>query len=99
MRIAVVSSNKKEVDGRFGSAERFLIYEKMKSGLHLVGERASEPMFADFFDSEMYDWVTDIIQDCQKVYMTRICKAAERSVISRGIIPVVYQGPIDRIML
>jgi len=98
MRIAVMSSDKKEVNERFGKAKRFLIYEQKNGGLQLVAERVSEPLASDFFDLEMCDWITDIIKDCQKVYMTRISKQAERAVIRRGITPVVYQGPIDKII-
>ncbi|MCB2182911.1 MAG: hypothetical protein KQH63_12830 [Desulfobulbaceae bacterium] len=98
MRIAVVSTNNKEVNGSFGQSDRFLIYEKKKDGLFLVGERFSEPMVVDYPDREMCDWIADIIQDCQEVYMARICKVAERAVASRGITPVVYQGPIDKII-
>ncbi|MBI5557741.1 MAG: hypothetical protein HY885_08895 [Deltaproteobacteria bacterium] len=99
MRIAVVSSDRIEVNGRFGKSKRFLIYEQKKDGLRLVGERISEPLVGDYFDREMCDWIADIIQDCQKVYMAGICKEAERAVTSRGITPVIYQGPIDRIVL
>ena len=97
MRIAIVSSDKVEVNERFGKAERFLIYEKKDDGLHLVAERVSEPVLVDYFDSEMCDWIADIIQDCQQVYMARICSEAKKAVTDRGIIPVVYQGPIDQI--
>jgi len=99
MRIAVVSSDKRVVNERFGTAERFLIYEQNSNGLQLVGERVSEPLLVDYFDREMCDWIADIIKDCQKVYMATICKAAEKVVASRGIIPVIYQGPIDQIIL
>ncbi|MBI4792802.1 MAG: hypothetical protein HY789_08805 [Deltaproteobacteria bacterium] len=98
MRIAVMSSDKKEVNERFGKANRFLIYEQKNGGLQLVAERVSEPLTVDYFDLEMCDWIADIIKDCQKVYMTRISKQAERAVIRRGITPVVYQGPIDKII-
>ena len=99
MRIAVVSSDKKVVNERFGTAKRFLIYEQTGNGLQFVGERASEPLIAGFFDRDMCEWIADIIRDCQKVYMATICKAAERAVASRGITPVIYQGPIDQIIL
>jgi len=99
MRIAVVSSDRKVVNERFGTAKRFLIYEQTENGLQFVGERVSEPLFAGFFDQDMCEWIADIIQDCQKVYMTTISKTAERAVASRGITPVIYQGPIDQIIL
>ncbi|MFH1215679.1 MAG: NifB/NifX family molybdenum-iron cluster-binding protein [Pseudomonadota bacterium] len=97
MRIAVISNDRVEVNGRFGKADRFLIYEKNGKVLRFVGERASEPLPSGCFDRDMCDWITDIIADCQQVYMARICKEEERVVTSRGILPVVFQGRIDQI--
>ena len=99
MRIAIVSSDKKVVNERFGTTEKFLIYEQTGNGLQFVGERFSEPLLDDLFDQDMYDWIADIIQDCQKVYMATISRAAAKAVTSRGITPVIYQGPIEKIVL
>ncbi len=99
MRIAVVSTDKVRVNGGFGQAERFLIYEQKASGLNLVDERASEPMFEDYFDCDMMDWVADIIKDCDRVYMSRICAEPAHALTRRGIKPVVYEGLIKEISL
>jgi predicted Fe-Mo cluster-binding NifX family protein len=99
MRIAVVSTDKVRVNGRFGQAERFLIYEEKSSGLTLVDERPSEPMLDDYFDCDMLDWVADIIKDCDRVYMARICDEPAYALQQRGIKPVVYEGPIREIAL
>lgn len=97
MRIAVVSSDCQEVDQRFSNAERFLIFEADKGGLQLVAERCSEPLPVDFFDQDMFDWVADIIKDCERVYMARIKEKPAKALKKRGIIPVIYQGPIQAI--
>ena len=99
MRIAVVSTDKVRVNGRFGQADRFLIYEEKPSGLTLVDERPTEPMFDDYFDCDMLDWVADIIRDCDRVYMARICDEPAHALSRRGIKPVVYEGPITEIAL
>ena len=99
MRIAVVSTDKIMVNGRFSQAERFLIYEEKPSGLTLVEERPSEPMLDDYFDCDMLDWVADIIKDCDRVYMARICDEPAYALRRRGIKPVVYEGPIKKISL
>lgn len=97
MRIAVVSSDKVQVDERFSQAHRFLIYEQDKTGLKFIGERASEPLPYGVFDRDMLEWVVDIIDDCDKVFMARIQEAPARVLSDRGIIPVVYEGPISSI--
>jgi len=47
----------------------------------------------------MLDWVADIIRDCDRVYMARICDQPARLLSSRGIMPVVYEGLIREISL
>jgi len=98
MRIAVVSTDKKRVNERFGRVERFLIYEEKANGLTLIDERMSEPLFGSF-DTEMLDWVVDIIRDCERVYMARIRDQPARLLSRRGIIPVEYEGLIREISL
>ena len=97
MRIAVVSSDRVQVDERFSAADRFLIYEQDKKGLKFIGERVSEPLPSGIFDRDMLEWVADIIDDCDKVFMARIQEAPARVLSDRGIMPVVYEGPIANI--
>ena len=94
MRIAVVSTDKKKVDDRFSNAQRFLIYEADNKGLSLIAERYSEPLPLEFFDQDMFNWVADIIQDCQQVYMVKVKKGVESALRKRGIMPVIYAGEI-----
>ncbi len=101
MRIAVVSHDRKNVDHRFGRAQRFLIFDENKENLHYVGERQSEPLlFADSggFDREMFNWIADIIQDCDLVVSTGICSRPARELRRRGIVPVEYQGSINSLL-
>lgn len=101
MRIAVVSSDRKNVDERFGRAQRFLIFDENKADLHYVGERQSEPLiFAKGagFDREMLNWIADIIGDCDLVVSTAICTKPARELRRRGIVPVEYQGSIESLL-
>ena len=97
MRIAVVSSDYQEVDQLFSKADRFLIFDSLGQDLQLVAERYSEPLPVDSFDQDMFDWVVDIIKDCDRVYMARIQDKPAHALKKRGIMPVVYQGPIKSI--
>ena len=97
MRIAVVSSDYREVNQQFAHAERFLIFDSWGEGLRLVEERDSEPLPVDIFDQDMFDWVVDIIKDCDQVYMAHIRDKSARALKKRGILPVIYAGPIGAI--
>lgn len=94
MKIAVVSTDKVEVDDWFSNATRFLIYEIDHDGATFIAERDSEPLPADFFDTGMLNSVVDVISDCDRVYLAHIKEKPARALERRGILPVVYSGPI-----
>ncbi|MBU0682587.1 MAG: hypothetical protein KKD73_14310 [Proteobacteria bacterium] len=99
MRIAVVSSDTVRVDARFGSAQRFLIYELEHDQPAFVAERSSEPLPGEFFDQDMMDWVTDIISDCDLVYSAHIKEKPAKALMNKGIRHIAYQGAIADISL
>lgn len=99
MRIAVVSSDTVRVDGWFGDAQRFLIYEVEHDQPSFVAERSSEPLPVEFFDQAMMDWVTEIISDCDLVYSAHIREKPARALRKRGIRHIEYQGAIADISL
>ncbi len=94
MKIAVVSTDKVEVDDWFSNATRFLIYEIDQDGATFIDERDSEPLPTSFFDIGMLNCVADIISDCERVYLANIKKKPALAIKRRGILPVVYSGPI-----
>ena len=94
MRIAVVSNDTVRVDGWFGDARRFLIYELEHDRPSFVGERSSEPLPMEFVDQEMLDWVADIISDCDLVYSAHIKEKPARALRKKGIRHIAYQGAI-----
>lgn len=94
MKIAVVSTDNVQVDDWFSNATRFLIYEITLDGVDFVDERGSEPLPRDFFDIGMMDCVVDIISDCERVYLANIKEKPAKALKNRGILPVVYSGPI-----
>ncbi len=94
MKIAVVSTDSVEVDDWFSNATRFLIYEIDQDGATFIAERDSEPLPADFFDAGMLNSVVDVISDCDMVYLANIKEKPAKALKKRGILPVVYAGPI-----
>ena len=94
MKIAVVSTDKVQVDDWFSNATRFLIYEIDRNGAMFIGERGSEPLPSNFFDVGMFNYVADIISDCERVYLANIRDKPAKSLKRRGILPIIYSGPI-----
>lgn len=101
MRIAVVSTDGKNVDEHFGRAERFLVYDLLPGGPEFVGERRSPTLSTGdrnhSFDAERFQATADALADCRQVYVTRIGDKPAEELVGRGIEPKVYQGPIARI--
>lgn len=101
MRIAVVSTDGKEVNEHFGKASRFLIYELGEAGPVPVEERAAEPLSTGdqehAFDSLKFDEIVRTIGDCQRVYVTKIGPRPSVELDKAGIVPVLYAGPIAAI--
>lgn len=101
MRIAIVSTNGRDVNEHFGKANRFLIYELGEAGLVPIEERAVEPLstgdLAHAFDSLKFDEIVRAIGDCQRVYVTKIGPRPSVELDGAGITAVVYNGPISEI--
>lgn len=99
-RIAVVSTDKKNVNEHFGKAKRFLIYD-LSDGMELVDERDTETLSINDpdheFDKDKFNRISSIIGDCKKVYITRIGEVPAAKLREQAIEPVVYNGPIDKI--
>ena len=97
MKVAVVSTDNVQVDDWFSNATRFLIYEIDQEGATFIDERDSEPLPTNFFDTGMMNCVVDIISDCERVYLANIKEKPAMALRRRGILPVIYSGPIIEI--
>jgi predicted Fe-Mo cluster-binding NifX family protein len=102
-RIAVVSNDGIHVDGHFGKADRFLIFDVKGTELDLVETRSSTPLSVNdpqhSFDAERFESVYQVIQDCQKVFVTQIGDKPASKLREQGIEPILYAGPISTIPL
>lgn len=102
IRIAVVSTDGVHVNDHFGMAERFLVYD-MAQDLTLVSERSSEKLSVGDpnhpFDADKFKRVTDTINDCDRIYVTRIGDGPAGKLKEMGIEAVVFEGPIENIPL
>ena len=101
IRIAMVSTDGIHVNDHFGMAKRFLIYD-MDQDLTLVADRSTEKLSIRDpnhpFDSEKFKRVSDVIKDCDRVYVTRIGDGPAGKLKEMGIEAIVFDGPIDTIL-
>jgi len=101
MKIAIVSTDGKNVNDHFGKAKRFLIYEAGTAGLTSITERKVSCLStgdkSHQFDATRFDSVAQALEGCQRVYCTRIGDRPRQELEKLGIIPVIYEGAIAAI--
>lgn len=85
VRVAMASNSGEELDGHFGSCERFLIYQVSPAGLRLVGIRPT--LEADAAEDRNVAR-SALINDCQLVYVQSIGGPAAAKVVRAGVHPV-----------
>ena len=92
LRVAVASNSAENLDGHFGSAPRFLIYQVGKSATRLIDVRPT--LVADEAEDKNVAR-SALIDDCQIVYVQSIGGPAAAKVIRAGVHPVKFpqSGP------
>jgi nitrogen fixation protein NifX len=85
IRVACASNNGEELDGHFGSCERFLIYQVSPTELRLIDVRPT--LEADHAEDRNVARAA-LIKDCQVVYVQSIGGPATAKVVRAGIHPV-----------
>lgn len=90
IRVAVASNTGEELDGHFGSCERFLVYQVAPSGLRLLAVRPT--LEADHAEDRNASRA-QLISDCQVVYVQSIGGPAAAKVVRAGVHPVKFPRP------
>lgn len=85
IRVAVASNSAGNLDGHFGSCLRFLIYQVSADEHRLVDVRSA--VEADFSD-DRNGFRTDLIRDCQILYVVSIGGPAAAKVIRADVYPM-----------
>jgi len=85
VRVAMSSNNGENLDGHFGSCERFLIYQVSPTELRLIGVRPT--LEADAAEDRNVSR-SALINDCQLVYVQSIGGPAAAKVVRAGVHPV-----------
>jgi len=90
IRVACASNKGEEIDGHFGSCERFLIYQMSPKELRLVAIRSTlEAEQAEDRNASR----ARLIGDCQVVYVQSIGGPAAAKVVRAGVHPVKIARP------
>jgi nitrogen fixation protein NifX len=97
VRVAMSSNNGENLDGHFGSCERFLIYQVSPAELRLIALRST--LEADAAEDRNVSRST-LINDCQLVYAQSIGGPAAAKVVRAGVHPIkMPQGGAARATL
>jgi len=89
IRVAVASNHGEELDGHFGSCERFLIYRVSPEAIKLIAVRGT--LEADQ-EKDRNAARAALIADCQIVYLQSIGGPAAAKVVRAGVHPVKQAG-------
>jgi nitrogen fixation protein NifX len=87
LRVAVASNSADNLDGHFGSATRFLVYQVGKDAIRLVDVRPTRG--ADAAEDKNVARAA-LIDDCQIVYVQSIGGPAAAKVVRAGVHPVKF---------
>jgi nitrogen fixation protein NifX len=97
VRVACASNNNELLDGHFGSAERFLIYQVSTTEIRLIAVRTT--LEADQAEDRNASRAV-LINDCQVVYIQSIGGPAAAKVVRAGVHPIkVARGGAARDLL
>jgi len=84
VRVACASNGGEALDGHFGSARRFLVYQVSAAEVRLIDARTAADAGAD----DKNAWRADLIRDCQVLYVASIGGPAAAKAVKAGLHPV-----------
>ena len=87
IRVAVCSNNGENLDGHFGSCERFLVYQVSPTALRLIDQR---PTLAADKAEDRNVARSALIKDCHLVYVQSIGGPAAAKVVRAGVHPIKF---------
>jgi len=91
LRVAVASNSGDNLDGHFGSAPRFLVYQVGRDAIKLIAVRPT--LVAD--DAEDKNVArSKLIDDCQIVYVQSIGGPAAAKVVRANVHPIRFPTPV-----
>ncbi len=103
MKIAIATTDGMTVNEHFGRAKKFSIYKAAPPAFDLIAERNIEPYSSGqkehAFDKVRFHEVSEVLQDCEKIFISKIGDEPAKALKAMGIETVVYSGAIKDIAL
>lgn len=85
IRVACASNTGEQLDGHFGSCERFLVYQVSVDEVRLVDVR---PVDESAAEGDKNGYRTSLIDDCQLLFVASIGGPAAARVVRAGVHPI-----------
>jgi len=86
IRIACASDDGQKIDGHFGSCKQFLIYQVSADETRLIAVR--DPQQGSEFEEDKNLFRSELIQDCQVLYLVSVGGPAAAKIVKLGIHPI-----------
>jgi nitrogen fixation protein NifX len=86
IRIACASEDKQNVDGHFGSCKQFMVYQVSANEARLIEIRDTEQVSE--FEEDKNRFRSELIADCQVLYLVSVGGPAAAKIIKLGIHPI-----------
>ena len=100
VKIAVATSDGKQVNGHFGRAPSFHIYELEQGRWEFREERENLPACAGHEHSDdALEWTADLIADCGGVIVQQVGSGAVDVLLGRRIMPFMLEGAVEEALL
>jgi nitrogen fixation protein NifX len=96
VKIAVASSDGKNIDSHFGRACQFLVFLVENDGWRYLETRKNAPACeGQTHDDNRLEATAALLADCQGVIINQIGPSAVDVLISRRILPFAMSGAVD----
>jgi nitrogen fixation protein NifX len=93
IRIACASDDGQKIDGHFGSCKQFLIYQVSANEARLIAVR--DPQQGSEFEEDKNLFRSELIQDCQVLYLVSVGGPAAAKIVKLGIHPIKLPAVIS----
>lgn len=88
IKVACASNHGEELDGHFGSCNRFLIYQVSPDEIRLIDARSTTQPESD--EDEKNKWRATLIKDCQVLHTVSIGGPAAAKVVRANVYPIKH---------
>ncbi|HEY6007878.1 MAG TPA: NifB/NifX family molybdenum-iron cluster-binding protein [Geobacteraceae bacterium] len=96
VRVAIATSNGRNVDEHFGRARSFRIYVLENGSFKLLeGRESVPPCGGSQHDDQAMERLVDMLADCSAVAAAMIGPGAIDALLDRGVLPIALETSVD----